>query len=118
MRSGFRDLAQERYKQIAEPFEWKFTKQDLARLLSKLATMPSGPSEPGRRSRRGCGTKRREASVRNVSVAGPRVDVACSRVGDVLKAEIVNREDRKVLACHSTNCVDVQPGGRKTLEVG
>jgi len=31
---------QERYEQIAEPFEWKFTKQDLARLISKLATMP------------------------------------------------------------------------------
>ena len=28
---------QERYEQMAEPFEWKFTRHDLARLLSKLS---------------------------------------------------------------------------------
>ena len=27
---------QERYEQIAKPFEWKFTRQDLAKLMSKL----------------------------------------------------------------------------------
>jgi hypothetical protein len=27
---------QERYEQIAKPFEWKFTRQDLAKLISKL----------------------------------------------------------------------------------
>jgi hypothetical protein len=31
---------QERYQQIAQPFEWKFTKQDLAKLLSKLSAVP------------------------------------------------------------------------------
>ena len=31
---------QERYQQIAEPFEWKFTRHDLARLLSKLSAKP------------------------------------------------------------------------------
>ena len=35
---------QERYEQIAEPFEWKFTKQDLARLLSKLSDTPFPPA--------------------------------------------------------------------------
>ena len=27
---------QERYQQIAKPFEWKFTRQDLARLMSSI----------------------------------------------------------------------------------
>jgi transposase len=31
---------QERYQQITQPFEWKFTKQDLARLLSELSATP------------------------------------------------------------------------------
>lgn len=31
---------QERYEQIADPFEWKFTRHDLARLLSKLSAKP------------------------------------------------------------------------------
>jgi len=29
---------QERYQQIAQPFQWKFTRQDLANLLAKLKT--------------------------------------------------------------------------------
>jgi len=33
---------QERYQQIAKPFEWKFTRQDLARLISRIA-VPSYP---------------------------------------------------------------------------
>ena len=31
---------QERYEQIAEPFEWKFTRDDLARVMAKLSTTP------------------------------------------------------------------------------
>lgn len=31
---------QARYEQIAKPFEWKFTRQDLARLMSKLSAHP------------------------------------------------------------------------------
>ena len=31
---------QERYQHIAQPFDWKFTKEDLARLLSKLSATP------------------------------------------------------------------------------
>ena len=31
---------QERYEQIAEPFEWKFTSKDLAKLFSKLSDKP------------------------------------------------------------------------------
>jgi hypothetical protein len=37
---------QERYQQIAEPFEWSFTKQDLAKLLSKLSATPLPPALP------------------------------------------------------------------------
>jgi hypothetical protein len=29
---------QERYEQIAQPFQWKFTRQDLTALLAKLKT--------------------------------------------------------------------------------
>lgn len=31
---------QERYQQVAQPFEWKFTRADLARLLKKLDSKP------------------------------------------------------------------------------
>ena len=31
---------QERYERIAEPFKWKFTRDDLARSLAKLSAMP------------------------------------------------------------------------------
>ena len=31
---------QERYEQIAEPFEWKFTRDDLARVMAKLSATP------------------------------------------------------------------------------
>ncbi|MDO8589410.1 MAG: IS630 family transposase [Armatimonadota bacterium] len=31
---------QERYEEMAEPFEWKFTRHDLARLLAKLSPKP------------------------------------------------------------------------------
>jgi hypothetical protein len=31
---------QERYEQIAQPFEWKFTRDDLARMMAKLSAMP------------------------------------------------------------------------------
>jgi len=32
---------QERYQQIAEPFEWKFTRDDLARVMAKLSVTPT-----------------------------------------------------------------------------
>jgi len=35
---------QERYQQVAKPFEWKFTRRDLRRLLSRLES-----EEPERR---------------------------------------------------------------------
>jgi hypothetical protein len=31
---------QERYEHIAEPFEWKFTRDDLARVMAKLSATP------------------------------------------------------------------------------
>jgi hypothetical protein len=43
--NGFPDLAEverrlidfeRRYEQVAQPFEWKFTRQDLAKLLRRL----------------------------------------------------------------------------------
>ena len=39
-----------RYQQIAQPFEWKFTRQDLDRVLDKLDTAHAGP--PARRLKR------------------------------------------------------------------
>ena len=34
---------QERYEQIAEPFEWKFTREDLARVMARLSAAPPIP---------------------------------------------------------------------------
>jgi hypothetical protein len=33
---------QTRYEQLAQPFEWRFTRADLARLLERLALKDSG----------------------------------------------------------------------------
>jgi hypothetical protein len=32
---------QEHYQQVAKPFEWRFTRRDLARLLRKLESRPN-----------------------------------------------------------------------------